>query len=385
MKRILFASPYWHEALMQGIARHASSHGWHINLETALSGKLPRDWHGDGILTTIGDDLTGLQRFWKRAQCPAVSLSLNHPHLDIPRVGINNQPAGELAAEHLLDRGFQNFAFYDRTGQHAGHQRCEAFASALAVMGFEVRRLFAPFEDPKEAGLWTGRQRMIEHLLREIDKPCAVFASDDFAGVEVIEACQSLGLNIPHDVAVLGMLDIPLFRQSTTITLSSITVDFDEQTRMACDLLASLMDGQPAPTRPILLNPTGIAVRQSTDVIAAKTPGVAKAVRYMMEHYAKPIDVPDIVKISGMSQTALYEAFRRDTGQPPATVLTRIRLDKAKQRLTRSKDTIEAISHDCGFGDRVNLYRQFKQQLDITPGEYRKQTRAEAEAENART
>lgn len=374
MKRILFAAPYWHEELMQSIARHAAGHGWHLNLETALSGVFPQGWQGDGILTTISDDIAAFEHCWRQAKCPAVSLSLNHPELDIPRVGIANDPAGRLAAEHLLERGFRSFAFYDRRGQHAGELRYRAFAAALESTGHTVSHWVAQ-PDSQAKVPWIGRQRFLESELRQIEKPCGIFASDDFAGVEVIEACQSLGLDIPHDIGVLGMLDIPLFRQSTTIALSSITVNFDEHTRIACDLLDRLMHGQAPPDEPILIAPTGLAVRRSTDVIAAKTPGVAKAVRYMMQHYAQTLDVPKIVEASGMSQTRLYEAFREDVGQAPAAVLTRIRLEKAKRQLKDTSATLEVVSANCGFGDRINLYRLFKQHVGMSPGQYRKQVR----------
>ncbi|MBI1337001.1 MAG: helix-turn-helix domain-containing protein [Phycisphaera sp.] len=377
IKRVLFAAPWWHEDLMQGIARHAAAHGWHLNLDPALSGRLPEKWNGDGILTNLGSVVTELERLIQRAGCPAVSLSLNHPHIPIPRVGIDNKIAGQLAADHFLERGFTSFAMYGRSDQHAGNQRYKAYAEKLATFGHTVTRMPDAHTDLDDLNEWTTRHQLLCELLRQLHKPVAVFAVDDASAVEVIEACQTIGLKIPDDVGVLGMLDMPLFRHSTTIPLSSVTVDFDTQTRIACDLLDSMMDGQPhpPPDKPILIPPTGIATRASTDTIAAQTPGVARAIRYMLDHYPKPIGLPDLVRASGMSQSRLYAAFHKDTSQSPVAVLTRIRLDKAKRVLVNSDKAIDNVATDCGFKDRINLYRQFKQHLGLSPGQYRQHHR----------
>jgi LacI family transcriptional regulator len=379
IKRVLFAGPWWHEDLMQGVARHAGRRGWHLNLEPALSGQLPDDWRGDGLITTLGGDMGAFERFRRRAACPAVSLSLNHPEVAIPRVGFDNAAAGRMAAEHLLQRGFTSFAFYDRAGQYSGQRRRAAFADALAEAGHDhdpvLSLAIAPRISDSQPGQWVARQQMLTQELQQAPKPLAVFAADDSSAVEVVEACQSIGLDIPHQVGVLGMLDMPLFRESTTVPISSITVDFDTNTRVACELLESMMAGGPAPDRPIVFAPTGIATRASTDVIAARHPGVARAIRFMMEQYAQPIGVPDIVGASGMSQTRLFAAFKQDVGQPPAAVLTRIRLDKARRQLAQTHDKIEVVAEACGFGNRINLYRQFKQRLGLSPGAFRRRAR----------
>lgn len=379
MRRIIFAGPWWHEDLMQGVARHCGARGWHLNLDPALSGQLPDDWQGDGILTTIGDGPGRFERFRRQADCPAVALSLNAPQIDIPRVGFDNWAVGRLAAEHFLERGFTSFAFYDRSRQHSAEQRRDAFAASVEPRCTGAFRTILP--DP--SGRWAARQQDLATQLSRLPRPLAVLAADDASGVEVIEACQSLGLDIPYDVGVLGMLDMPLFRESTTIGMSSIRVDFDRNTRVACEVLESMMAGGAAPAEPILFPPTGIAVRASTDVIAAQHPGVARAVRFMMRHYAEPIDVPAIIAASGMSQTRLFAAFKAELGEPPGASLIRVRVDKAKRQLEQTRDKLDVVAADCGFGSRLNLYRQFTRRVGMSPGAWRKQSREADEAREA--
>lgn len=376
MKRILYLGSYWHETLMAGIAHEAATREWHLNLEMPLQGSIPRAWRGDGILTTLGMDLNAFLMFWKDAACPAVSLSLNSIEIDIPRVGIDNKKAGGLAAEHFLQRGFSSFAFVGRSREHSGTQRLDSFAARLreADKSFEPTLTVLSDEQGQRLG-WLERQNRIKAMLEPAVKPLGVFALDDMVAVEIIEACQAESWRVPQDVAVLGMLDIPLFRNSTTIPMSSITVDFDEHARVACDLLADLIAGKSWPAEPILLPPTGLVVRQSTDTLAARLPAVIRALTFMTEQYTQQIDIRDIVKASGISQTQLYSEFKKDLGTTPVALLTRIRLDHAKRQLAHTNAKIEVVSHDCGFGDRINLYRLFKQHVGLSPGQYRKQVR----------
>ena len=191
------------------------------------------------------------------------------------------------------------------------------------------------------------------------------------AGFEILEACIAEQIEVPDEVAVLGMLNMPVFRKSTTIPLSSVMVDHKTVTGAACDLLARMMDGEAPPTEPILFPPRGIAARRSTNTIAADHAEVARAVRFMLDHYMDPIGVREITRRSGACRTRLYELFAAEFQKTPGDVLAGIRIDKAKQMLTQSTAKIGTISESCGFGDPVNLYRNFKRHLGVSPAAYR--------------
>ncbi|MBT3295634.1 MAG: substrate-binding domain-containing protein [Verrucomicrobia bacterium] len=282
----------------------------------------------------------------------------------------------KIAAEHFFRRGFRSTAFYRNALTHAGSLRFRAFKRHVERVGHKVIDLVPPSSWSDEENSWLRRQHWLSQRLVDLQQPVAVFAHDDSSGVEVIEACQSESIAIPDGVAVLGMLDIAMFRESTTVPLSSIVVDFDTHTRIACDLLALMMAGEPPPKEPILLPPTGIAVRESTDTIAAHTPVVANAIRFILDHFSEPIGVPDVARAVGMSQTPFYRACHADLGCPPGSVLSRIRLEKAKSMLIESDETVHNVAAACGFGDRINLHRQFKKQLGISPAAYRKAEQA---------
>ncbi len=59
-------------------ARYAGEHSWHLNSEMCISGRLPRGWKGDGILTAL-DFQPHLLRFVRSARVPLVDISLTLP------------------------------------------------------------------------------------------------------------------------------------------------------------------------------------------------------------------------------------------------------------------------------------------------------------------
>ncbi len=246
------------------------------------------------------------------------------------------------------------------------------FENEIKRFGGETACLLWAQERGKQSDTWENRQIWLRRNLRRLAKPFAVFATNDQAAVEVIEACMAEQIAVPDDVAVLGMLDMHIFRDSTTIPLSSITVDFDRVTGVACDLLADMMAGKAPPEQPIRYAPTGIAVRRSTDTIAAGQKQVAKAIQFMREHYAEPLDSDRIAEASAMSKSGQYAAFKKDLGQTPYVGLTRIRVDEAKLLLRDTIQSVQAVAEVCGFGDSMNLYRNFLQLVGQSPAPFRK-------------
>jgi LacI family transcriptional regulator len=141
----------------------------------------------------------------------------------------------------------------------------------------------------------------------------------------------------------------------------------------AVDIFDKLLAGETPGESRILVPPNGLVTRQSTNVFAAETPCVAKATRFMLDHFARPISIDEITRVSGTSRARLFVAFEKDLGQSPGVILTRIRIDKAKHMLRTTNAKVLTIAEACGFGASINMYHNFKTQLGISPAAYRKQ------------
>jgi transcriptional regulator GlxA family with amidase domain len=58
-------------------------------------------------------------------------------------------------------------------------------------------------------------------------------------------------------------------------------------------------------------------------------------------------------------------------GTTPARFIERLRVEAARRRLEESKDKIEKIANDCGFGSITSLRRSFQRLLHVPPADYR--------------
>ena len=379
-RRILFASYWWLEELMCRVAHHATRRGWHLDLQMCLTNEPPKSWSGDGIITTQSGDHEMVRALLTGSGCPVVSLNLNsHPH-GIPCVAFDLPAASRLAVAHFLERGFSRFAFYCRP-----HQGRILYATQLALTAFRQRvesahQTCENLDWLKARGdapdTWDQRQQWLRRTLRNLPKPLALFAHEPDCAVEVVEACHHAHLNIPDQVAVLCMHGIEFFNQCSPVPLSSIDVDNDAKARTACDLLDAMMKGAPAPEAPILIPPKGLTARASTETLAASTPAVTKAIRYMLDHYAEPISIEDAARVSGLSRTGLFRAFRTDLGQTPRVVLTRIRLDKAKMMVRGTDAKLREVALACGFGDSTHFGKVFRAEMGVSPRAYQRGARA---------
>jgi Transcriptional regulators len=97
--------------LLIGIAKYVREHdSWSIFLqERGLSDLTPawlQDWEGDGIIARVENH--AMAHAIQRLKLPAVDLRHLLPNLQMPSVHTNDEVTADLAAEHLLERGFRH-------------------------------------------------------------------------------------------------------------------------------------------------------------------------------------------------------------------------------------------------------------------------------------
>ena len=73
--------------------------------------------------------------------------------------------------------------------------------------------------------------------------------------------------------------------------------------------------------------------------------------------------------VAGFSPYHLARLFHDETGLPPHTYLTQLRINRAKQRL-QAGDPIADVAAATGFSDQSHLTRRFKRIVGVTPGQF---------------
>jgi len=187
----------------------------------------------------------------------------------------------------------------------------------------------------------------------------------------VLEACFSAGLDVPDQVAVLGVDNTETVCECLRVPLSSIDNNLEQVGYQGAALLHRLMQGEKAPTSPIYIPPIGIVERHSTNTLATEHPAVAAALRFIRENAERPIGMVDIIKHVAMSRSGLEKAFREHFVRAPIAQLRHTRLEIAKRMLRETDEKMAVVARKSGFQTPQQLCRVFQQQLGVTPKKYR--------------
>ena len=98
---------------------------------------------------------------------------------------------------------------------------------------------------------------------------------------------------------------------------------------------------------------------------------VKRALAYLHQNYARPLARWEIAEAVGVSEDYLSRVFSRELGLSPWDYLNRYRIQRAKELLRRTNDSIRSIAHQVGFKDQAYFSRVFRKQTGSSPNEFR--------------
>jgi LacI family transcriptional regulator len=313
---------------------------------------------------------------------PPELLQLDVPIVDVsnwtdsnryPRVLPDDYAIGRLAGETLMDLGLRSFGFLGLENVHHSILRRRAFCETLAKHSFLAAEI-----NEHEYALPPGMEvpptvspAMLAWLM-SLPKPAGVFCSTDNRGAEVLEVCRLTGIRVPEDVCVLGVDNDELVTKVTHPPLSSIALPTHKIGFEAVRLLDELMAGGEAPKEPILLPPTGVVARQSTNLLSIPDDDVLAAVRYIREQVHRQVTVRDLLRAVPVNRRYLERKFKQHLGRTPLQEIRRVRLEKAKQLLSGTDLSMPAVARRSGFPNAARLANVFRDGTAMTPTQYRK-------------
>ena len=355
----------WHRLLLQGIASYALERGpWdffveHRGLRESL--RLPSWWQGDGVIGRLASPEI-LSELESRA-IPRVNVSWLGEHCaQCPKVASDEERCGALAAEHFLDKGFEHFAFLGPIPELGYSDTLAAtYLRCISSRGFHCSRFEHGKNVVTELGSW----------LSDLPKPCALLVWDSEWGRMVLNRCADLDLRVPEDLAVLSVEHDSLMSVLAPIPISSLDQDPLRVGYEAAACLEQQMRHGPKEMAPRLIAPLRVSQRSSSDIIATSDEYVAKALAFIREKGARPIQVGDLLEHCHVSRRVLEYRFQRVLGRSPAAEIRRFRLDLVK-RLLRETDLSQGeISRRAGFNHLEVMARAFRRSFGMTLGQYR--------------
>lgn len=103
----------------------------------------------------------------------------------------------------------------------------------------------------------------------------------------------------------------------------------------------------------------------------AEHPGIRAVQADVAENPGNDHRVPELARRAGMSTRHFVRVFTRETGEPPARYVQRVRVERARQLLERQGLGLEEVAAICGFGSAETMRRRFHQSVGVSPSEYR--------------
>ena len=347
---------------------------WSVYLAEQGRGDRPplwlKTWKGDGVIARIENE--EIAEGIRALEVPVVDMSAGRLVPELPWCEIDEDGIARLAAEHFLSRGFRNFAYCGDPRFVWSQLRGDAFDRAMQRAGHTVFHY-----EPTSKALEDEDLAMdcIGEWLQTLPQPVAVFTCYDIRGRQVLDACRRFSINVPDDVAVLGVDNDELLCSLAYPPLSSIIPNALRTGYEAAAILHRLMNGEEVGPEGHLINPTGVITRQSTDVLAVEDPNVARAVRYIRERACDGICVDDVVKDSGLSRRLLENRFKKQLLRSPHEEITRVQLLRVKELLAHTDLPLAEIADRTGFRYVEYLSAVFKQKVGVPPGRYRNERR----------
>jgi AraC family transcriptional regulator len=100
-----------------------------------------------------------------------------------------------------------------------------------------------------------------------------------------------------------------------------------------------------------------------------------RVLEYIETHLEADIRVGDLATVACFSLFHFVRAFHLAMGRAPHAYLSERRLDRAKQLLAYSSNSLADISLTCRFSGQANFTKAFTRAMGVSPGRYRKAAR----------
>lgn len=370
----------WYDrVLIDGITTYSREHGpWRLVLQTDNSHHRVEPWlqrwKPDGILARITG--AAMAARVRRLGIPVVDLLEESGASGIPRIVCDDRGVVQAAVDHLLDCRFQHLAYAGSCDHHFSRRRLECFRDCFHLRAQAAKRGDGmQLTSAEILSRWEPSPRLRSELagwLHGLPKPVGIVACNDFWGSEILQVCQEFDLDVPNEIAVIGIDDDPVISQLCMPPLSSVGVNARAIGYRAAAMLHGMITRGESPPPETFVEPGPVRPRASTDTLAIPDADVAATVRFVRDQACERLTIAKVAAKLGVSPRTLKRKFTRHLGHSPTVEIIRSRLRRARELLVATDLPLPDVARRTGFLHTETLHRAFKKHTGVTPCEYRR-------------
>ena len=328
-------------------------------------------WKADVVIGQFDpdDDVT----LFRRRGIVALAQDYIKTFDSIPNITANYNGTGAMAARFFVTRGFPNFGFVGYGGVCWSDDRCKGFSEEVKRSGFNTVHVF---DRLKISDYRDDQSDDLARWLETLPRPIAIMCCDDNVANLLLEHCKICGIKVPSDISVIGVDNDEILCDMSDPALSSINVDIERGGYEAAELAARMVREKKFEGEDIVLQPTNVVPRASSNIFATSDHAVLSALQFIGENARRRISVKDVLEVVPMSRRLLEQRFLKETGSTIYQYITMVRMNIFARLLIETKDSISEIAAKLDEPDTKSISRRFLAVKGCTPSDFRKQKTA---------
>jgi LacI family transcriptional regulator len=328
-----------------------------------------KSWRVDGVILLTNQPEV-LKMFQKLRQ-PLVYIGESlEGGAHTPRLSVNHAEVARLAAEHLIGLGLKNLAYHGVRDRVYSNERMRHFMMIAKKAQLKATSFCLP--NMTRDALWDERYEPVKRWLKSLPLPVGIMTVSDYRALILLSACKELGLRVPDDVAVIGVDNDLMICEFSVPPLTSVCLNPHRMGLEAARMLDRLMQGESPQKQTILIEPSQVVPRASTNILHVTDAFVKRAIEFMQQHHAESFNIDAVAQFVGVSRRFLEKRFRQERNISPAEFLLSLRIQKARAMLASGQyKSAELIARSTGFATGKNLRAAFRRVFNAAPNSFR--------------